>query len=104
MEIAVAVPAFLLPSSNKILLLQILSRILFLEWFNLRKHRWVTFAERRSVWARIFGKFLANGFFSGRSGTGKSENDRKNTGFMVGLGGLEPPTSPLSGAFIVLYA
>jgi hypothetical protein len=23
---------------------------------------------------------------------------------MVGLGGLEPPTSPLSGAFMVLYA
>jgi hypothetical protein len=23
---------------------------------------------------------------------------------MVGLGGLEPPTSPLSGAFVVLYA
>jgi hypothetical protein len=31
---------------------------------------------------------------------GKSENGRINTGgFMVGLGGLEPPTSPLSGAF-----
>src|SRR5436853_6677726 len=30
---------------------------------------------------------------------GKSENGRINTGgFMVGLGGLEPPTSPLSGA------
>jgi hypothetical protein len=29
---------------------------------------------------------------------GKSENGRINTGrFMVGLGGLEPPTSPLSG-------
>ena len=28
--------------------------------------------------ARIFGKFLANDFFSGRSGTGKSENDRIN--------------------------
>ena len=24
--------------------------------------------------------------------------------WMVGLGGLEPPTSPLSGAFMVLYA
>ncbi len=35
---------------------------------------------------------------------GKSENGRINTGFMVGLGGLEPPTSPLSGAFVVLYA
>jgi len=23
---------------------------------------------------------------------------------MVGLGGLEPPTSPLSGAFMILYA
>jgi len=23
---------------------------------------------------------------------------------MVGLGGLEPPTSPLSGAFMALYA
>jgi hypothetical protein len=30
--------------------------------------------------ARIFGKFLANGFFSGRPGTGKSENDHINTG------------------------
>ena len=30
---------------------------------------------------------------------GKSENGRINAGgFMVGLGGLEPPTSPLSGA------
>jgi len=34
---------------------------------------------------------------------GKSENGRINTGgLMVGLGG--PPTSPLSGAFMVLYA
>jgi hypothetical protein len=47
MEIAVAVPACPLPSSNKILLLQILFRILFLGWITLRKHRWVTFAERR---------------------------------------------------------
>jgi hypothetical protein len=29
--------------------------------------------------------------------------ERANEG-MVGLGGLEPPTSPLSGAFMVLYA
>ena len=36
---------------------------------------------------------------------GKSENGRINTGgLMVGLGGLEPPTSSLSGAFMVLYA
>ena len=48
--------------------------------------------------ARIFGKFLANGFLSEGTASGKSENDRINTGFMVGLGGLEPPTSPLSGA------
>src|SRR6266566_1621289 len=48
MEIAVAVPAFPLSSSNKILLFQILFRILFLAWVTLRKHRWVTFAERRS--------------------------------------------------------
>src|SRR6266566_6356905 len=49
MEIAVAVPAFPLSSSNKILLFQILFRILFLAWVTLRKHRWVTFAERRSA-------------------------------------------------------
>ena len=36
---------------------------------------------------------------------GKSENTRVFIGeLMVGLGGLEPPTSPLSGAFKVLYA
>src|SRR3989442_8920514 len=46
MEI-VAVPAFPLPSSNKIVLLQILFRILFLAWVTLKKHRWVAFAERR---------------------------------------------------------
>ena len=46
---------------------------------------------------RIFGKFLANGFLSGGTATEKSENDRISTGFLVGLGGLEPPTSPLSG-------
>jgi len=34
---------------------------------------------------------------------GKSENGR-TLKRMVGLGGLEPPTSPLSGAFMVLYA
>ena len=48
--------------------------------------------------ARVFGKFLANGFFSEYPPIGKSENHRINLGkFMVGLGGLEPPTSPLSG-------
>jgi hypothetical protein len=36
---------------------------------------------------------------------GKSENRRVFIGdLMAGLGGLEPPTSPLSGAFMVLYA
>jgi hypothetical protein len=44
MEIAVAVPAFQLPSSNKILLLQILFRILFLTWV---KKAEVGLAERR---------------------------------------------------------
>ena len=49
MEIAVEVPASPPPSSNKILLLQILFRILFLGWVTLRAHRWVTFAERRGT-------------------------------------------------------
>jgi hypothetical protein len=40
MEIAVAVPGFQLPSSNKILVLQILFRILFLTWVTSRKQRW----------------------------------------------------------------
>jgi hypothetical protein len=29
-----------------------------------------------------FGRFLANGFFSGRPGAGKSENRRINTGIL----------------------
>jgi len=48
---------------------------------------------------RTFGKFLANCFFGGRLAKGKSENRRVIIDdLMVGLGGLEPPTSPLSGA------
>jgi len=50
-------------------------------------------------------RFLANCFFGGGPAKGKSENRRVFIGdLMVGLGGLEPPTSPLSGAFMVLYA
>jgi hypothetical protein len=52
-----------------------------------------------------FDKFLANCFFGGGPAKGKSENRRIFIGdLMVGLGGLEPPTAPLSGAFMVLYA
>lgn len=47
----------------------------------------------RLAW--IFGKFLASNFSRRASATGKSENHRINTE-MSGLGGLEPPTSPLS--------
>jgi hypothetical protein len=43
--------------------------------------------------------------FAGNSGERqKREWPHKHWGFMVGLGGLEPPTSPLSGSFMVLYA
>ena|SRR6266705_2565941 len=49
MKTAVEGPAFPLPSSNDIFLFQILFRILFLGWATLRKHRWVTLGERRSL-------------------------------------------------------
>jgi hypothetical protein len=53
---------------------------------------------RQSQATRTFGKFLANRFFGGGSVKGKSENRHVSIGdLMVGLGGLEPPTSPLSG-------
>jgi hypothetical protein len=62
--------------------------------------------SRASGWAcpdfwQIFGKQLFEGECDGRQ---NSKYPHKYWGFMVGLGGLEPPTSPLSGAFIVLYA
>ena len=47
--------------------------------------------------ARIFAKFFADVFLLESQATGKSENDDINRRFMVGLGGLELPTSPLSG-------
>jgi hypothetical protein len=34
----------------------------------------------------------------------KWKSPHKYWGFLAGLGGLEPSTSPLSGAFMVLYA
>jgi hypothetical protein len=37
-------------------------------------------------------------------GVKKNRENGNGTESMVGLGGLEPPTSPLSGAFMVLYA
>jgi hypothetical protein len=47
--------------------------------------------------SRAFGKFLANHCFGGLPWKGKSVNSRVFIGeLMVGLGGLEPPTSPLS--------
>jgi len=52
-----------------------------------------------------FGKFLAKRFFDDKSLDGESENRSVYIGDLnVGLGGLEPLTSPLSGAFMVLYA
>ncbi len=46
----------------------------------------------------LLAKFLANRFFRAVPRKGKSENSRVFIGeLMVGLGGLEPPTSPLSG-------
>lgn len=64
MEIAVEGPAFPLPSSNEILLLQILFRILFLGWATLRKHGWVTFAERRSDKGNAVTHIALNHHFS----------------------------------------
>src|SRR5208283_4936564 len=53
----------------------------------------------RPLTARRFGKFLAKWFLEGHPGKDKNERSRVFTGdLMVGLGGLEPPTSPLSGA------
>jgi len=47
---------------------------------------------------RTFGKFLAKWFLMTSSLEGESENRRVFTGDLNGgLGGLEPPTSPLSG-------
>jgi hypothetical protein len=52
-----------------------------------------------------FGKFLAKRFFDDKSLEAESENRRVFIGDLNGgLGGLEPPTSPLSGAFMLLYA
>jgi hypothetical protein len=42
-------------------------------------------------------KWLTKWLLEEFRGKGKSENSRVFTGLMVGLGGLEPPTSPLSG-------
>src|SRR6267378_3686671 len=43
-------------------------------------------------------KSLAKGFAGNSGERQKREWPHKHWGFMVGLGGLEPPTSPLSGA------
>jgi hypothetical protein len=55
---------------------------------------------RASGWAcpdfwQIFGKQLFEGECDGRQ---NSKYPHKYWGVLVGLGGLEPPTSPLSGA------
>jgi hypothetical protein len=57
--------------------------------------------EGRVKQLELLANFWQVAFFGASPRKGKSENSPYL--LVVGLGGLEPPTSPLSGAFMVLY-